>query len=64
MFGRSRFRKLPTITIANQHTDTVTLSQGERTMVEFRLPHLGRYMFHPHQHHMAERGAMGWIAAI
>lgn len=48
----------------DQHTDTVTLSQGERTMVEFRLPHLGRYMFHPHQHHMAERGAMGWIAAI
>ena len=46
------------------HTDTVTLAQGERAIVEFRLPELGRYMFHPHQHHMAEAGAMGWFAAV
>lgn len=49
---------------ANEHTDTVTMSQGERVIVEFTLPERGRYMFHPHQHHMAERGAMGWFAAI
>ncbi len=48
----------------DEHTDTVTLGQGERAIVEFRLPERGRYMFHPHQHHLAERGAMGWFAAI
>lgn len=44
--------------------DTITLGQGQRAMIEFTLPHLGRYMFHPHQHWLAERGAMGWFAAI
>ena len=48
----------------SSHTDTVVLGQGERAIVEFTLPELGRYMFHPHQHHMAEAGAMGWFAAI
>lgn len=33
-------------------------------MVEFRLPERGRYMFHPHQHHMADAGAMGWFSAV
>ncbi len=46
------------------HTDTVTLGQGERAILEFTLPERGRYMFHPHQIHMAERGAMGWFAAV
>ena len=46
------------------HADTVGLVQGERAIIEFSLPELGRYMFHPHQHHMAANGAMGWIAAI
>lgn len=44
--------------------DTVTLAQGDRAIVEFTLPERGRYMFHPHQHHMADRGAMGWFAAV
>ena len=44
--------------------DTITLGQAQRAIVEFTLPHLGRYMFHPHQHWLAERGAMGWLAAI
>ncbi|MCC5947585.1 MAG: multicopper oxidase domain-containing protein [Nitriliruptoraceae bacterium] len=48
----------------DEHTDTVTLSQGERAILEFTLPERGRYMFHPHQHHLAERGAMGWFAAV
>ncbi len=47
-----------------EHTDTVTLTQGERAIVEFRLPERGRYMFHPHQHHMADAGAMGWFSAV
>lgn len=44
--------------------DTVTMGQGERAMLEFTLPQVGRYMFHPHQHHLADRGAMGWFAAV
>ncbi|MGA7271205.1 MAG: multicopper oxidase domain-containing protein [Acidimicrobiia bacterium] len=45
-------------------TDVVTMGQAERAMVEFVLPEPGRYMFHPHQHYLAERGAMGWFAAV
>ena len=48
----------------DEHTDTVTFGQGERVIVEFELPEPGRYMFHPHQHHLADIGAMGWFAAI
>lgn len=51
-------------TTPDEHTDTVTLGQGERAIIEFRLPERGRYMFHPHQHHLADRGAVGWFAAI
>lgn len=45
-------------------TDTITMGQAERAIVEFTLPLPGRYMFHPHQHHLADRGAMGWFAAV
>ena len=48
----------------HEHTDMVTLGPAERSILEFRLPRRGRYMFHPHQSHMAERGAMGFIAAV
>jgi len=48
----------------DERTDVVTLAQTERAILEFRLPRRGRYMFHPHQRHMAERGAMGWFAAV
>jgi FtsP/CotA-like multicopper oxidase with cupredoxin domain len=44
--------------------DTIVLGQGQRAIVEFTLPDYGRYMFHPHQHWLADRGAMGWFAAI
>lgn len=44
--------------------DTVTLGQGQRAILEFTLPTVGRYMFHPHQHWLADRGAMGWFAAV
>lgn len=44
--------------------DTIALTQGRRAMIEFTLPHYGRYMFHPHQHWLADRGAMGWFAAV
>jgi nitrite reductase (NO-forming) len=45
-------------------SDTVTMGQAERAILEFTLPTVGRYMFHPHQHHLADRGAMGWFAAV
>lgn len=47
----------------DEKTDVVTLAQAERAILEFRLPDRGRYMFHPHQQRMAERGAMGWFTA-
>lgn len=50
--------------LPQEHTDIVGLGPAERAVIEFRLPRRGRYMFHPHQSHMAERGAMGWIVAI
>jgi nitrite reductase (NO-forming) len=48
----------------DEHTDQITLGQADRAVLEFRLPTRGRYMFHPHQHHLVERGAMGWFTAI
>ncbi len=45
-------------------TDVLTLGQTDRAMIEFALAERGRYMFHPHQHSIASRGAMGWFAAI
>jgi FtsP/CotA-like multicopper oxidase with cupredoxin domain len=48
----------------DERTDVVTLAQAERAILEFRLPERGRYMFHPHQARLAERGAMGWFAAV
>lgn len=46
------------------HTDVVPLTLGERAVLETRFGAPGRYMFHPHQPRMAERGAMGWIVAV
>ena len=48
----------------DERTDVVTLAQSERAILEFRLPERGRYMFHPHQTQLAERGAMGWFASV
>lgn len=44
--------------------DTIALAQGQRAIIELTLPDLGRYMFHPHQHWLADKGAMGWLAAV
>ena len=44
--------------------DTIALAQGQRAMIELTLPDYGRYMFHPHQHWLADKGAMGWFAAV
>lgn len=50
--------------VSNEESDIVSLGPAERAMIEFRLPARGRYMFHPHQRAMAERGGMGWFAAV
>ena len=50
--------------VPDERTDLVMLGPAERAIVEFTLPRRGRYMFHPHQRIMAERGAMGWVAAV
>ena len=50
--------------VPDTHTDVISLGPTERAIVEFRLPRRGRYMFHPHQGQMIERGAMGWIVAV
>lgn len=47
----------------DEHSDVVALTLGERAMLEMTFEAPGRYMFHPHQARLAERGAMGWIAA-
>ncbi len=40
-------------------TDVLTLGVAERQILEFSYPFAGRYMFHPHQDQIAERGCMG-----
>lgn len=50
--------------VPDGHSDVVSLGQTERVVIEFVLKKKGRYMFHPHQTHMAENGGMGWIVAV
>lgn len=45
-------------------TDVVTLGMAERQILEFRYPFNGRYMFHPHQDQIAERGCMGQFEVV
>lgn len=42
-----------------ENADIVTLSQAERSILEFTYELAGRYMFHPHQNTFAELGCMG-----
>jgi FtsP/CotA-like multicopper oxidase with cupredoxin domain len=45
-------------------TDTVTLGQGERAVLEFTLDEPGKYMFHAHQSEFAELGWSGFFEAV
>ncbi len=45
-------------------SDVVTLGMAERRILEFRYPFLGRYMVHPHQDLIAERGCMGFFEVV
>ncbi len=44
-------------------TDTVTMGQGERAVLEFELEYPGQYMFHAHQSEFAELGWVGMFEA-
>ena len=44
-------------------TDTVTMGQGERAVLEFELETPGQYMFHAHQSEFAELGWVGMFEA-
>lgn len=44
-----------------EFTDIIELGQGERSRIEMRFRHPGRYMFHAHQTEFAEKGWMGFF---
>jgi hypothetical protein len=43
----------------DEYTDMVTMSQGERAILEFSYKYPGKYMFHAHKTEFAEKGWMG-----
>ena len=48
-------------TAPSELTDTVMLCQGQRGVLEWRFPHLGRFMFHAHQSEFTELGWQGFF---
>jgi FtsP/CotA-like multicopper oxidase with cupredoxin domain len=45
-------------------SDVITLGVAERQILEFSYPFTGKYMFHPHQDQIAERGCMGCFDVV
>ncbi len=45
-------------------TDVITMGPAERHILEFAYPYPGKYMFHPHQDAIAERGCMGLFEVL
>jgi len=43
----------------DEYTDLVTMSQGERAILEFNFQYPGQYMFHAHKTEFAEKGWVG-----
>ena len=43
----------------HEYTDMITMGQGERHVLEFRLEYPGQYMFHAHQSEFSELGWLG-----
>jgi FtsP/CotA-like multicopper oxidase with cupredoxin domain len=48
----------------SDHTDTITLCQGERAILETTFRYKGNFMFHAHQSEFAELGWMGLFRAV
>ena len=44
---------------SDEYTDMVTMSQGERAILEFNFKYPGQYMFHAHKTEFAEKGWVG-----
>ncbi len=53
-----------TSSIPNEFTDMVTLSQGERAILEFKYDYPGLYMFHAHVIEFTDKGWMGFFKVI
>ncbi|MDR9402335.1 MAG: multicopper oxidase domain-containing protein [Halothece sp. Uz-M2-17] len=45
-------------------TDAVTMGPSERHILEFSYQYPGKYMFHPHQDWIAEKGCMGYFQVV
>jgi FtsP/CotA-like multicopper oxidase with cupredoxin domain len=45
-------------------TDMVTLSQGERAILEFKYDYEGTYMFHAHATEFSDKGWIGFFKVI
>jgi FtsP/CotA-like multicopper oxidase with cupredoxin domain len=43
----------------SEYTDMITMSQGERGILEFSYKYGGPYMFHAHKTEFAEKGWVG-----
>ncbi|MCI0561288.1 MAG: multicopper oxidase domain-containing protein [Nitrososphaera sp.] len=48
-----------TSSVPHEYTDLVTMSQGERAILEFSYKYPGQYMFHAHKTEFAEKGWTG-----
>ena len=48
-----------TSTTPTNYTDTISMGQGERAILEFRYDYPGRFLFHAHQNEFAELGWLG-----
>ncbi len=53
------FYQMGTKLIPDEYTDIVTMSQGERGILEFSYKYPGKYMFHAHKTEFAEKGWTG-----
>ncbi len=60
------FRYYPNGTSLTNYTftDTVTLGQGERGIIEMTFKYPGKQMFHAHQSEFAEKGWIGFFDAV
>jgi FtsP/CotA-like multicopper oxidase with cupredoxin domain len=52
-----------TTSALRDHSDTITLCQGERAVIEMTFRYKGDFMFHAHQSEFAELGWMGLFRA-
>ncbi len=53
------FYQMGTKLVPDEYTDIVTMSQGERGILEFSYKYPGKYMFHAHKTEFAEKGWTG-----